>query len=510
MPIGAAAPVPPALITYAGSEPLLASPFCAHVLSSIATQFPLAKIPAPVVARSPPGPASMGVWQPGPAPTELPPLNIELVELGAHLARVQAEQDAFISPSHALSFPLVHLYLLVCDDTEHYRTAVRGDINRWHNVLRHTHGLKLQPAEIPHNGLRPSAPANATAAAAAAAATAAAAEVDAATPLTEQEEPEWLIVLIAPADTGHQDASASGAKRLYSGFQKGSVADKLKSDFGAGHVVQLTRLPPLFPPAAMGRPGTGVDPGMFADLTAALRSNCAASLGMMVQAQEGSLARAEAVHNTLLLHASGDGLDRYGARKMWDFSSWMLAKDYLGRTLEALGMLDDAYLSFSDIDLTILEGSSDLPSGGGAAHPFFFALGGLRQGEDTEPIIDPRRRPYREMLQRERMTLFDARVFVYAARTRILAQLGGSALVRLLMDTDSFLPGLVRSLTARQVRFISHCASARLTGCTRRQCPELTSHLGNTAVRLTWSNMRASGGRSMTASEVQGRLPRVR
>lgn len=120
-------PQQPLLITYHAPETLLHSPFAAHVLDSIRTQFPLSNLhfkpslppaittltPPASFTASAPGATAAGIG--GAGVRTIPTLPVQLVELGKQQAKAQAEANAFIPPQSALDTPFLHLYLLVCD-----------------------------------------------------------------------------------------------------------------------------------------------------------------------------------------------------------------------------------------------------------------------------------------------------------------------------------------------------------------------------------------------------------
>ncbi len=307
---------PPVLVTYSATDTLLHSAFAAHVLDSIRTQLPLRNVHWKTSAQaraalaggaegeggeeganfanataisgggstittsafsSSSSSASSGAAQA--SIKTLPTLPVSLIDLSLQSAKAQSRANAFLTPTSALETPLLHLYLLVCDDVDAYRTVLRDEIHAWLRAVRAREGLRAKARRIRKGGLRnehllatssDSGGGDASTAAAAAAALAgelaseaekvaeAESEADEAEP-----EPEFLILLINPSSSSSSSATSSndsplsptsatsggggtspgaseggtgtgaGSKvgRFYSSLQKGTVLDALRRDF---------------------------------------------------------------------------------------------------------------------------------------------------------------------------------------------------------------------------------------------------------------------------------------
>jgi trafficking protein particle complex subunit 10 len=387
----------PLLITYHAPETLLHSPFAAHVLDSIRTQFPLSNLhfkpslPPAVTTLTPP--TSYPASAPGNTPGGLgvrtiPTLPVQLVELGKQQAKAQAEANAFIPPQSALDTPFLHLYLLVCDDVDHYRTILKTDIQKWLQTIRTSPGLQTAHQKTRNGGLKNellaqsgddkrgdsgAAPApllNKDDPAAAAAASALASSAIGGGGTMEEvkpKDPEFLIILISPSDssvaaevaassTSPSASSSSGAGgsgseavspggattgkvgRFYSSLQKGSVLDKLRQDFNT-------------PPAP----------------------------GQTSSANIGAGRKDRIVHLTRLppltapVFGSGGSAGRYGANQQHSVDPTMFAdlvnrmKDYILLELEHFVALQGKDLRVAESAKSRLLASAFASVGGGAA-----------------------------------------------------------------------------------------------------------------------------------------------
>lgn len=80
---------------------------------------------------------------------------------------------------------------------------------------------------------------------------------------------------------------------------------------------------------------------------------------------------------------------------------------------------------------------------------FFAHIGGLTPGDDSAPLLDVGKKPYRDLILRNEVTLFDFRCYVFARRAALLGRLGRVAQV--MRETPGFLAGVGRMLSEGEV-----------------------------------------------------------
>ncbi|KDN44254.1 hypothetical protein K437DRAFT_236633, partial [Tilletiaria anomala UBC 951] len=379
----------------------------------------------------------------------------------------QAQANAFIPPSSMLDRPFLHLYLLVCDDVDHYRTIVKEDIKRWLQTLRSSKGLEMAPQQIRNGGLkidllskssgasgeaRPPVPTKD--------------DVDDVASL-DDIEPEFLILLISPQDAAGSGASAatetvmsthslslgeapssgsispggtsssSKVGRFYSSLSKSmaSVVDKLRQDFNmppTPGTVSASNQQAEPQQMAGARPRHSVDPTMFADLLNRIKGSVGATLDTFVRRQTAEIARAEST--------------KAPALGMWDFCAWASAREFLARSFEGLQLLEDAWSQYAYVDKEIVSSVQ------GESHPYFQHLGGLSAGDDSSSVLDASRKPYRELLQRGEISLFDCRCYIFARQASLLSRMSTAAPVAHVALSDASVPhgltGVMRQAAA--------------------------------------------------------------
>ncbi|KAJ9478612.1 ER to Golgi transport-related protein [Pseudozyma hubeiensis] len=444
-------------VTYAASQALLAAPLTPHFLHLLKEQLPLRNLhwrPSQstldaVAARA----ASQGKTAqqsssvvPGSTIRTIQTLDVALKPLTDEIRRMRGDPGYFDQPGTAalLDRPFVHLYLVVCEDSEHYRTTVRNEIRSWISSLSFFAAKQssssqdassvgtsnfasssktslalgsLRSATPPVRSETPPATSSGANTPTTQSGSTRSASTSTAAP-AGPTEPEYLIVLITPpegagiAGTGGAGATGADAKSGMSRFMnksKGNVLEKARADFNTSkkeHVVQLSRLPPV-PAAPLSRPGLhSMDPTIWAELLTKMREAASSTFTTTVEAQEHEIARC--------------GITR--GQQGWDFCSYFLAKDSLARTLEAVGLKDDAVGQYEDLEVVF---GQAMQSGAVSFAP----IGGDDENDDSLPLLDVNKKPYAELIRRREISLFDFRCYLFARKAALLGKMGRVAAV---------------------------------------------------------------------------------
>ena len=226
--------------------------------------------------------------------------------------------------------------------------------------------------------------------------------------------------------TGSSSASETrtGMGRFYS-KSKANVIEKIKTDFNTSkkeHVVHLTRLPPV--PDHPGRQAGAhtIDPTIWADLLTRMKEGASAAFSSTVEAQEEEIRRCETARG----------------KAGWDFCSYFLSKDALARTLEGIGLCDDAVAQYEDLEAVFLQA---LRSGSVS----FAHVGGDGPNDDSMPLLDINKKPYQELIRSRSISLFDFRCYLFARRASLLGQLGRVAQV--MREAPTFIGAVRRMLS---------------------------------------------------------------
>ncbi|GAC72281.1 putative transmembrane protein [Moesziomyces antarcticus T-34] len=442
-------------VTFAASQPLLAAPLTPHFIDLLQQQLPLRNlhwrpsqstldaVAARAAQQGKPAQASSSL-APGSTIRTIQTLDVALKPLTDEIRRWRGDPGYFEQPGGAglLDRPFVHLYLVVCEDSEHYRTTVRNEIRSWISSLSFFHARQpgvgannpapgtptlasssrtslglgsLRSATPPVRSDTPpataSGPQTPTTSAAASKAT-----LPASISIVPTE-PEYLIVLITPPEgagiSGLANATpAAEAKTGMGRFMnksKANVLEKARADFSTSkkeHVVHISRLPPV-PAVPLTRSGLhSMDPTIWAELLTKMREAASATFTTTIEAQEHEIARC--------------GVTK--GQQGWDFCSYFLAKDSLARTLDAVGLKDDAVGQYEDLEIVFAQA---MQTGAVAFAP----IGGDGANDDSLPLLDVHKKPYAELIRRNDISLFDFRCYLFARKSALLGKMGRVAAV---------------------------------------------------------------------------------
>lgn len=371
------------------------------------------------------------------------------------------------------------MYFVLGDDSDNYRTNVRNDIRTWLNTIQSSPtlsaatstGKSTQAGDPAASRVRQSSDARPG--------------TPPQRPDTPQREgstdehfksapkdkassqtPEYLIVVITPPEnsafsslsangntlgrtsplppTGavslgasssdaatDRPATKTGLGRFYSSTStpssssKNNIVDKVRADFSTSRkdrVVHLARLPTLSVGQQKPSRYSHIDPTIFADLTTRLKECVAVTFDAAVGLQEEAVMR------------------EYGKRDVpgWNFNKWMAGVECLANTFEGVGLHADALAQYDDIETVFRQSFED------RRLPFFFRIGGTSPGDDSASLFDIAKKPYRDLILRNEITLFDFRCYLFAKRANLLGKLG--RISQVMTETPSFLTSVARML----------------------------------------------------------------
>lgn len=439
-------------VTYAASPAVLSAPLAPHFTALLQQQLPLRNLhwrpsqatldsfAARAAQQGKAGSGSSAV--PGSTIRTIQNLEVALKPLTDEIKRWRGDPGYFEQPvsTELLARPFVHLYLVVCEDNEHYRVTVRNEIRSWISSLSFFH--TQQAAAVAHASskspvlaqsgkasftfgrsatppVRPDTPQRNLESSSRPQTPASVVPIQSASLLPSfPSEPEYLIVLISPPEgaginglgtPGNSTPEPkSGMGRLIT-KTKATVLEKIKADFNTSkkeHVIQLSRLPPVSSVSLGKSSFHSMDPTIWAELLTKMKEAASATFTTTVEAQEDEILRCGATRG----------------QQSWDFCSYFLAKDSLARTLEGVGLKDDAVGQYEDLEQVF---SNAIQNGAVSFAP----VGGDSPNDDSLPLLDVTKKPYQDMIRRREISLFDFRCYLFARKSILLAKMGRVAAV---------------------------------------------------------------------------------
>lgn len=397
--------------THTSSEP---GELLAQMKGMLVQQFPLRNVhwrPSPATrSLRPAATRSSG------AVTASPHAIRTLQMLNVQLEPLPSRPDPATDKPVLARTPCMHLFFVACDDNEMYRTKVRTEIRNWIASLPLCMPQDFAGLRVPGEDGR---------------------DVAAAV------QPEYLLVLVPPrgdkggkpkpptigagvhpAMSSTQSTPSTPSKgpmgRFYN-INKGTVLEKLKADFNSStheRVVHLSKLPANASEAA------GADPTIWIELVARMKEGVANTIGNLVELQDRSISSYQTLHG----------------RSTWTFCGSLARTERLVDTLEGVELLEDSLLLYEELEQRLSSALAD-----GSAH--FEEVGGAEPGDDSLLLLGPLRKPYQARLEKNTISLFDLRCYLFSRKAMLLGTLGH--VVRVMQSTPVFIASIAQMYVRR-------------------------------------------------------------
>ncbi|ELU39468.1 TRAPPC10 domain-containing protein [Rhizoctonia solani AG-1 IA] len=180
-----------------------------------------------------------------------------------------------------------------------------------------------------------------------------------------KRDQEWLIVLVNISSPG-QDATGSAGKRLFQ--MKGSIIDRMRADFTLAkrdRCVQLNYVT-----------GGQDDPAAWTELIAKIKDAIITTLDSRIADRIDDVRRTEAQR----------------AVPGWNFCTFFVLKESIAESFEGMTLLDAALLQYSELEKNL---------------SWFGKLGGTAPGDDAAPLLSVTKKPYRDLIMSNNISVFD-------------------------------------------------------------------------------------------------------
>ncbi|KAG8842313.1 hypothetical protein FRB96_005595 [Tulasnella sp. 330] len=202
--------------------------------------------------------------------------------------------------------------------------------------------------------------------------------------VTQRKSQEWLVVLVVRPET------QSTSSRL---FQRASILDKVKSDFNIGKRDRCVQLA-----WAVGSD----DPGAWSDLLSKMKEGIISTFDAHIVQREEEIRRSET------------------QRQMpgWNFCTFFILKESLAFSFEGMNLLDDAQIQYDELEASFFQVLKEKNLS------WFGHLGGTAPNDDSAPLLSITKKPYRDMMLSNTITIFDFRSYLMARQCSLLARLG--------------------------------------------------------------------------------------
>lgn len=205
----------------------------------------------------------------------------------------------------------------------------------------------------------------------------------------QRKNQEWLILLVV-----RQDARASAAANF---FQiKSNVLERIKTDFNTDkrdRCIQITW-----------SQGT-ITATACAEMVSKMKEAIVVAFDAAVLQRTEEIRRSE------------------NQRQMpgWNFCTFFILKETLASTFVGMNLLEDAILTYAELEASFLQAQSSSLSG----HISWFGkLINPDPLDDSLPLLDISKKPYRDLILHNSITIFDFRVYLLAKHCEALGMSG--------------------------------------------------------------------------------------
>ncbi|KAA1469549.1 hypothetical protein DENSPDRAFT_857972 [Dentipellis sp. KUC8613] len=203
--------------------------------------------------------------------------------------------------------------------------------------------------------------------------------------ISQRKNQEWLIVQIIKADV---KAAAGGFFQI-----KGSVIDKVRSDFNTDkrdRCVSLTWSSGLDNPAA------------WAELISKVKDGVLSSFDSAISLREDEVKRSES------------------QRLMpgWNFCTFFILKESLATSFEGMSLFEDSLLQYDELEISFNHVLREKNLS------WFGTLIILGPKDDSLPLLSIDKKPYRDLILANSISVFDFRIYLLARQCTLLWRLG--------------------------------------------------------------------------------------
>ncbi|KAF8229518.1 hypothetical protein L208DRAFT_1439127 [Tricholoma matsutake] len=202
--------------------------------------------------------------------------------------------------------------------------------------------------------------------------------------VTTRKYQEWLILHIIKSD-----AQAPSGKF----FQKNSVFEKIRADF---NVEKRERC------AQVAWSSETDNPAVWAEVMNKIKDGILSAFDAAISQREDELKRSE------------------GQRHMpgWNFCTFFILKESLAISFEGVHLFEDAYAQYDELEGLFHEVLKEKNLS------WFGPLINRVNGDDSAPLLSSSKKPYRDLILANSISVFDFRTYVLSRQCELLAQKG--------------------------------------------------------------------------------------
>ncbi|EKM55480.1 uncharacterized protein PHACADRAFT_143869 [Phanerochaete carnosa HHB-10118-sp] len=205
------------------------------------------------------------------------------------------------------------------------------------------------------------------------------------TTAVHRKHQEWLIIHIVPPD------SKSTSARIFQ--VKASVLDKIKADFNVDRKDRCVQL--------IWSPGYD-NPAAWAELINKVKEGILSAFDSAITQREEEVRRSE------------------GQRQMpgWNFCTYFILKESLASSFEGMNLHEEALLVYDELEVLFFQVLRDKNLS------WFGTLASPTRNDDSAPLLSVTRKPYRDLILANSISVLDFRVYLLANQCAIFSSMG--------------------------------------------------------------------------------------
>ncbi|KAI0082757.1 hypothetical protein K474DRAFT_1681152 [Panus rudis PR-1116 ss-1] len=205
--------------------------------------------------------------------------------------------------------------------------------------------------------------------------------------VVQRKNLEWLIIYIVRPD------AKTTANRMFQ--MKSSVLDKIKADFNTDRRDRCVEL-------VWSYDSEFEDPTAWAELIGKVKEGILSAFDAALTQREEEVKRSE------------------GQRQMpgWNFCTFFILKESLANSFEGMGLYEDALETYDELEALFYQVLREKNLS------WFGTLITPAPNDDSLPLLSPNRKPYRDMILANTISVFDFRTYLFARQCILLGYLG--------------------------------------------------------------------------------------
>ncbi|KAF9291883.1 hypothetical protein BGZ68_001437 [Mortierella alpina] len=200
--------------------------------------------------------------------------------------------------------------------------------------------------------------------------------------ITSKKNQEWLIVHIS---------SQEGARAAK--FLRSSVLDRIKADFNTGKKDRVAQV--RMADTEMS------ESELWADFTEKMKEGIVASFDQNVLTFEEDIRR----------------LDSQRQMPGWNYCTFFILKEGLTNAYEMMNLHEEALRQYDELEASFFQILRD------NALTWYGKFGGMQEGDDDANLLDLNKKPYRDLILQNTISVFDFRTYLFGRQCNLLFRL---------------------------------------------------------------------------------------